>query len=76
MNEQKCEKCEHEKECLNMVCFYKLLEKEEGKIRADERAKVLDEFTNWYRSKGYSAYDIGLLIREYKKEQKNGNEIR
>lgn len=34
------------------------------------RAKVLDEFANWYRSKGYSAYDIGLLIREYTKEQK------
>lgn len=43
MNEHRCEKCEHEKECLNMVCFYELLEKEEGKIRADERAKVLDE---------------------------------
>lgn len=37
MKEHICEKCEHEKECLNMVCFYELLEKEEGKIRADER---------------------------------------
>lgn len=43
MNEHKCEKCEHEKECLNMVCFYELLEKEEEKNRADEREKVLEE---------------------------------
>lgn len=39
----------------------------ETEIRADEREKVLDEFANWYRSKGYTAYDIGLLIKEYKK---------
>ena len=28
-----------------MVCFYELLEKEEEKIQADERAKVLSEIT-------------------------------
>lgn len=43
MKEHICEKCEHEKECRNMVCFYELLEKEEEKIRADEREKIIDE---------------------------------
>ena len=35
-----CSGCEHEYECVNLVCFYELLEKEKQKIRAD----AIEEF--------------------------------
>lgn len=41
MKEHICEKCKHEKECRNMVCFYELFDKEEKHIRAEEKAKVV-----------------------------------
>lgn len=41
-----CDGCEYEYECVNMVCFYELLEKEMQKIRADAYDTLIEWLQN------------------------------